>query len=40
MILDEELLNMLKTCPKSVDKIEPREEKSQHNHKQQTIKVS
>lgn len=40
MILDEGLLNTLKTCPKSVDKIEPREEKSQHNHKQQTIKVS
>lgn len=40
MKLDKELLEQLIACKKQVDKVEPLQEKSQYNHKQQTIKVS
>ena len=40
MILEKSLLDTLISCKKRVDKVEPREQKSQWNHKQQTIKIS
>lgn len=40
MTLDKSLLDELISCKKQVDKVEPLQEKSQYNHKQQTIKVS
>lgn len=40
MILEDSLLSELINCKKIIEWVEPRQEKSQYNHKQQIIKVS
>lgn len=40
MSIDRALLDELISCKKQIDKVEPRQEKSQNNHRQQIMKVS